>query len=487
MKEVKRRSEYIGKIFNLGEEWTKKEEEFFRIGPVYIELHIPSKLRLNRIEVLYMSGEELEEYFEKLRIFLLNEYEKENVPISGQKINLNTLQQEFWKLIKLDVFDPKVFYEEDGKKFLKGYYRYGLQINGWFPEMQDVKIAGQYSIIDQLRDKELFYKKAHRIIIKNSLKVYKRRDEMIFPKFGATFRVVSGAQPVTNIRPSVAKWIWLNSALNNCKDQDEIIVWDPSMGWAGRLISFLSAMKHPDLSDKKKFIYIGTDPNKEIFDRYEKIITFWKQSIDIPIQEKIDEKHVRKMYGFLKKKINLHLFENPYALFGDPKCYPRLGSKSEVHPLCRGSEDFNKTDLFKKFCGRGSIVYTSPPYFAKEQYSQDEGQSFKKFSGYQGWKEGFLKPTIENAYEFLAEGKLFYWNIADVKIGKDRLPLEQDSIEIAKEAGFTLKEKLYQLMKTFPGRDSSNQAIKKQIVNGANFIKTEGKWVKYEPVFVFQK
>ena len=31
MKEVKRRSEYIGKIFNLGEEWTKKEEEFFRI------------------------------------------------------------------------------------------------------------------------------------------------------------------------------------------------------------------------------------------------------------------------------------------------------------------------------------------------------------------------------------------------------------------------------------------------------------------------
>jgi len=152
-----------------------------------------------------------------------------------------------------------------------------------------------------------------------------------------------------------------------------------------------------------------------------------------------------------------------------------------------GSEDFKKNDLFKKYRGRGSIVYTSPPYFAKEQYSKDEGQSFKKFPGYLGWKEGFLKPTIENAYEFLAEGKMFYWNIADVNIGRDRLPLEQDSIEIAEKAGFTLKETLYQLMRNFPGRDVSNQQIKKQIENGANFIKTQGKWVKYEPVFVFEK
>jgi len=282
LKEVKKRSAVIAELFNLGDEWLKKEEENFSIGPAYIGLDIPSKLNLNRIEALFMSDEELQEYFENLRLFLLNEYEKESVPIGGQIINLDKLHYDFQNLIKLDVFNPKVFYEEDGKKFLKGYDNYGLKINCWFPEMKDVKIAGQYSIVDQLRDKDLFFKKAHRIIIKNRPKIYERRDEYIFPKLSHAFNVVAGAQPVTNIRPSVAKWVWLNSALNNCKDQDEIIVWDPSMGWAGRMIAFLSAMANLELKDKNKFVYIGTDPNEQIFDRYEKIITFWKNKDRLP-------------------------------------------------------------------------------------------------------------------------------------------------------------------------------------------------------------
>jgi hypothetical protein len=43
------------------------------------------------------------------------------------------------------------------------------------------------------------------------------------------------------------------------------------------------------------------------------------------------------------------------------------------------------------------------------------------------------------------------------------------SIEIAEEVGFTLKETLYQLMRNFPGRDQSNQGIKK----------ADREWIKF--------
>ena len=35
------------------------------------------------------------------------------------------------------------------------------------------------------------------------------------------------------------------------------------------------------------------------------------------------------------------------------------------------------------------LVFTSPPYFAKEAYSDDEEQSYKKFNQYETWVEGF--------------------------------------------------------------------------------------------------
>ncbi|UCE08122.1 MAG: hypothetical protein JSW07_08890, partial [bacterium] len=212
MKEIKENLKSLDAFFEPDEEFNKLQEEFLRIAPVYKDLTIPEELSLNRIQAIFMPPEEFREYVEKLRVFFLEEFEKERVPIGGNKADLSTINKDLWNLIRLNVFDSKVFYEEDGKKILKGYDNCGKKINHWFPEMQDVRLTrneASYSIIDQLRDKELFYNKAHRIIIKNSLKVYERRNEMIFPKFSDAFRVVAGAQPVTNIRPSVAKWIWL--------------------------------------------------------------------------------------------------------------------------------------------------------------------------------------------------------------------------------------------------------------------------------------
>lgn len=229
------------------------------------------------------------------------------------------------------------------------------------------------------------------------------------------------------------------------------------MGWAGRLIGFLAASTATSIHDKRA-LYIGTDPNKQIFDRYKMIEKFWKQYIN-------------------------------------PMC------RAEVRPLCIGSEEFHKSDEFKEFKGRGSVAYTSPPYFAKERYSDDDGQSFKKFKAYDAWKDGFLKQTIQNAYDFLMPGGYFFWNIADVFIGTKKMPLESDSKTLAAEIGFEFQEVLYQLMKTFPGRDLTDELIKKQIKSGSNFVKIKnpqamksGKqkweskiWQKYEPIYIFKK
>ena len=44
-----------------------------------------------------------------------------------------------------------------------------------------------------------------------------------------------------------------------------------------------------------------------------------------------------------------------------------------------GSELIGNNPEFQKYKGKLDMVFTSPPYFNREQYSQDENQSFKIF------------------------------------------------------------------------------------------------------------
>ena len=46
----------------------------------------------------------------------------------------------------------------------------------------------------------------------------------------------------------VAKWIWTEH-LKQFINDDELIVWDPSGGWAGRLVGFLSASSNKIFQD----------------------------------------------------------------------------------------------------------------------------------------------------------------------------------------------------------------------------------------------
>ena len=127
------------------------------------------------------------------------------------------------------------------------------------------------------------------------------------------------------------------------------------------------------------------------------------------------------------------------------------------------------------------LVFTSPPYFDREQYSEDEEQSYKSYPKYDDWRDNFLKPTLTNAYESLRDDRYLLWNIADIKIGKDKYhPLEQDSIDIVESLGGELQGKLKMLMTRMIGLDPSSSGIK-------NSVKMKGEYYKYEPIFIFYK
>jgi hypothetical protein len=87
------------------------------------------------------------------------------------------------------------------------------------------------------------------------------------------------------------------------------------------------------------------------------------------------------------------------------------------------------------------MVFTSPPYFSKEHYSKEDGQSWL-LGGLQEWVKGFLEPVCQRAYGALPVGGVFALNIADVRIRGERIPLVRITIETVTGVGFTLSETL---------------------------------------------
>jgi hypothetical protein len=150
-----------------------------------------------------------------------------------------------------------------------------------------------------------------------------------------------------------------------------------------------------------------------------------------------------------------------------------------------GSEVVRDDSSFQTYKGILDMVFTSPPYFAKEAYSEDPTQSYKKFTGYDAWREGFLRPTLETAVEYLRNDRYLLWNIADAKFGADMLPLEKDSKDILESLGMQFKGVVKMALAQMPGGNRIDPDT--GLPKAKNFCKVNGMWLKYEPIFVFYK
>jgi hypothetical protein len=154
------------------------------------------------------------------------------------------------------------------------------------------------------------------------------------------------------------------------------------------------------------------------------------------------------------------------------------------HVFTLGSEVIGQDPAFQQYKGNLDLVFTSPPYFNREGYSEDDTQSLKKFPFYDQWREGFLRPTLETAYGSLRPNRYLLWNIADIKVGDQYYPLEQDSIEILKSMGAEYIGVEKMVLANMPGANRVGEDGKPTC---KNFCKVNGKWHKTELIFVFKK
>ena len=101
----------------------------------------------------------------------------------------------------------------------------------------------------------------------------------------------------------------------------------------------------------------------------------------------------------------------------------------------QGFENFETEERF-------DLIFTSPPYFKKEIYSDEETQSCNKFKDYESWKNGFLKVFVEKCERFLKNDGIFVCNIDDIKINKKEFKLTEDFLKFC-DGKFELIETIY--------------------------------------------
>lgn len=135
-----------------------------------------------------------------------------------------------------------------------------------------------------------------------------------------------------------------------CKDGYTIL--DPCAGWGGRTIGLASCM----FNDVK---YYATDASKKTYE------------------------------GLLELKKFLRLGDN---------------FKYKNVPF----EDLEIKENSIDFC------FTSPPYYDTEHYSQDDGQSFKRYDSYTEWKNCFLYVMLGKIYKALKVGGVCLLNVGNV-------------------------------------------------------------------------
>jgi hypothetical protein len=333
-----------------------------------------------------------------------------------------------------------------------GILKYNTQktrvINRWFPEKSFAKNIAGKSVNDQFYNSEEFMNNVFALIVKDRFKFSKSCPDAIASKFlREGLRLVNGNQPMQNFPVDVAKWILLDYSTRKLKSSDLFIV-DPCMGWASRLVSALAICNNPLLKNKKVH-YFGTEVNSTILERYSMIVDFWRE--------------------YINPNINFELY----------------------HPISiLPFEDIFQDSIFRDLKGRFDVAFTSPPYCHTEKYSSDKEQSYMRYPNYYGddelsWRKNFLIPLFQNTYALLKDNGEFWLNIADGGVsnggGSSKVPLESDSIKIAKETGYHYKSRYKISMPTHGNFKKGNKS------KTTDMLLLDGKRRKAEPLLKFIK
>ena len=253
---------------------------------------------------------------------------------------------------------------------------------------------------------------------------YYSKKERIIPKILQAFRIGLGTQPAVNFPPLSARLIYELFLT----DQDKHTIVDFCSGWGGRLLGALCS--------NRQIHYVGTDVNMNNKGCYENLGEFYNSNCD---------------------------GKNTYDIYYE------------------GAEEIHKNKSFQKYKGKVSLCFTSPPYFGREQYSQDKEQSFIKFPNYRDWLNGFMKPLIKNSWDYLKPKGHLILNVADIKMGENNyVPLEQDTLGLSIKQGFRYLGRYDMVMSRMIGVNTDG-------VKNNWFDMNTKKTYKTEPIMIWVK
>lgn len=106
---------------------------------------------------------------------------------------------------------------------------------------------------------------------------------------------------------------------------------------------------------------------------------------------------------------NVSLVEKLYEYY-DFLCKSGFVKRDQIFKVySHGSEVFEK-DLVDKF----DVMFTSPPYFNLEKYSDDNSESTSNYNNYDLWVKKFVNPTVYNIYQYLKVGGIAMINIKNI-------------------------------------------------------------------------
>jgi hypothetical protein len=185
-----------------------------------------------------------------------------------------------------------------------------------------------------------------------------------------------------------------------------------------------------------------------------------------------------RLIGFIASNLNEYVGS-------DPSTKSFRGAKGIVEKLSAGKRiklfnlPFEDTDL-RNYKNYFDLVFTSPPYFCKERYSQEDSQSYKRYPEYASWCENFLKILLSKSFVSLRKGRYCVININDIKDGNKVFPLIEDTIALAKKVGFECEKR----DKFFLGTRTFNFKVDANDENSEIVKQSKESW---EEVLIFKK
>lgn len=148
-----------------------------------------------------------------------------------------------------------------------------------------------------------------------------------------------------------------------------------------------------------------------------------------------------RLFGFCKSiasryigiDVELKTVDGLRNLYADIE--PHLDQSKEVFLYCKKTQEYIPKD-------KVDLVFTSPPYFKAEIYSESLNQSCNEFPTYDAWICGFLLPMIKNSYQCLNDDGYIALCVGDYTCRKKVYPIVQDTKDIIDQnfgSSFVLK------------------------------------------------